>query len=101
MSRSCSVAFPSLSRDEVQNQVLIRGDPVSPVPKMPTGLHVQCCRGVGPGFCGGPTSTPLTVSLSSLEYNSPFPAYLFCTAQDLSKCCVNARPPYDNSRIKN
>lgn len=54
-----------------------------------------------PGFCKGPTTTPLTVCLSFPESNSPFTTYLFCMVKDLSRCCVNARPPYDNYRIKN
>lgn len=54
-----------------------------------------------PGFCDSPTSVPLTTCLSFRESKSPFIAYLPRRAEDLSKCCVNARLPYDNYRIKN
>lgn len=54
-----------------------------------------------PGFCDGLNSMPLTACLSFPVSNSTFTAHLPGRAEDLSKCCVNTRPPYDNYRIKN
>ena len=53
------------------------------------------------GLWDGPTSMPLTVCLSFPEPNSAFAAHLSYRAEDLSKCCVNTRPPYNDYRVKN
>lgn len=92
-SGSCSVAFPALSGEEA---------PISPTPGAPsTMLQVGWDLVARLVFCDGPTSRPLTVCLSFPESHSAFTPCLHCRAEDLSKCCVNTRPPYDNYRIKN
>lgn len=49
-SRSCSVAFPSLSGDEAQNHVLMCVALVSPAPpKVPIGSKYNVADGLGPG----------------------------------------------------
>lgn len=106
MSGSCSVAFPSLSGDEAQDHVLMCGAQVSPAAKPVHGapstmLQVGWDLVARPGFCDGPASMPVTVCLSFPESNGAFTPCLHCRAEDLSKCCVNTRPPYDNYRIKN
>lgn len=80
-SRSCSVAFPSLSGDEAQNHVLMCRTLVSPAPqKCPLDSKYSVADGSGPGhqawLLRWSHLCALTTCLSFRESKGPFIAYL-------------------------